>query len=229
MRRKTTQAACRRRTTGGKPRSFFCSTIGKASFSANKGASPGSIHKRYNQRVNFNPWHNVSIGDEAPDIIRGIVEISKGSKAKYELDKETGMLKLDRVLYSAVYYPANYGFIPRTLGEDGDPLDILVLSEVSIEPLCIVRARVIGVMRMIDQGVADDKILTVAAGDRSVSHISDIAHLPEHFHSELKHFFEEYTKLENKTVVIENFQDKATAVGILDESIDRYAERIVHG
>src|SRR5690349_16383073 len=102
--------------------------------------------------MNFNPWHNVEIGPGAPQAVRAIVEISKGSRAKYELDKETGMLKLDRVLYSSVVYPANYGFIPRTLGDDGDPLDIMVLSQVEIRPLTLVKARVIGVMRMIDGG-----------------------------------------------------------------------------
>src|ERR1051325_4283238 len=113
--------------------------------------------------MTFNPWHNVEIGSSAPDIGNSIIEIAKGSKAKYDLDKATGMLRLDRLLYSSVYYPANYGFIPRTLGDDHDPLDILVMSQIEIEPLCIVRAQVIGVMRMIDQGEGDDKILAVAA------------------------------------------------------------------
>src|SRR4029079_17958313 len=141
--------------------------------------------------MNFNPWHDVSIGDGAPNIVRAIVEISRGSKAKYELDKVTGMLRLDRVLYSSVYYPANYGFIPRTLGDDHDPLDILVISQVEIQPLCIVRAQVIGVMRMIDSGEGDDKILAVAADDMSVNHVHDVAQVPEHFHSEMRHFFQE--------------------------------------
>src|SRR6185369_13118754 len=137
---------------------------------------------------------------------RAIIEIPRGSKAKYELDKATGMLRLDRVLYSSVYYPANYGFIPRTLGDDHDPLDILVISQIEIEPLCIVRAQVIGVMRMIDSGEGDDKIIAVAADDKSVSHIQDVAQVPEHFHSELRHFFEEYKRLENKTVLVEELQ-----------------------
>lgn len=172
--------------------------------------------------MNFNSWHNVEIGDEKPDYVNSIIEIPKGSKAKYELDKQTGLLKLDRVLFASVYYPANYGFIPQTLGEDHDPLDILVLSQVNVVPLCIVRAKVIGVMRMIDADEADDKIIAVAADDVSVNHIEAIEELPTHFHSELKHFFEEYKKLENKTVLVEKFQDKETAKAIIRTAIDDY-------
>jgi inorganic pyrophosphatase len=104
----------------------------------------------------MNPWHDIEIGKNSPHIVNAIVEIPKGSRAKYELDKETGLLKLDRVLYSSVYYPANYGFIPQTYCDDGDPLDVLVLSMIDIQPLCIVRAKIIGVMRMLDSGEADD-------------------------------------------------------------------------
>ena len=107
--------------------------------------------------MNFHPWHNVSFGEKAPDIVTALIEIPMGSKAKYEIDKVSGMLKLDRVLFSSVYYPANYGFIPQTLGDDHDPLDILVLSQIEIQPLCLVRARVIGVMRMIDNEKATTK------------------------------------------------------------------------
>lgn len=174
--------------------------------------------------MTFNPWHNVEIGDEAPDIVRAIIEIPKGSKAKYELDKATGMLKLDRVLYSSVYYPANYGFIPRTLGDDHDPLDILVISQVEIEPLCIVRAQVIGVMRMVDSGEGDDKILAVAADDKSVNHIHEVDQIPEHFYSEMRHFFEEYKRLENKKVLVEDFQPKPVAIEIIDAAIRKYRE-----
>ena len=172
--------------------------------------------------MTFNPWHNVEIGDEALITVNSIIEIPKGSKAKYELDKKTGLLKLDRVLYSSVYYPANYGFIPRTLGDDKDPLDILVLSQVDIQPLCIVRAKVIGVMRMIDAGEADDKLIAVADDDMSVNHITTIAELPQHFHSELKHFFEEYKTLENKTVLVEDFQDVDIAIEILSKAVNDY-------
>lgn len=173
--------------------------------------------------MNTNPWHDVEIGEEMPDIVQSIIEIPKGSKAKYELDKKTGLLRLDRVLYSSVYYPANYGFIPRTLGDDHDPLDILVISQIDVQPLCIVRAKVIGVMQMVDSGEGDDKILAVAADDKSVNHLSEASQMPEHFYSELRHFFEEYKRLENKTVLVENFQDKSKAIEIINRAIENYA------
>ena len=172
--------------------------------------------------MSLNPWHDVEIGVGSPDIVNAIIEIPKGSKAKYELDKKTGLLKLDRVLYSSVYYPANYGFIPRTYGDDHDPLDILVVSQIEIQPLCIVRAQVIGVMRMVDQGEGDDKIIAVAADDKSVNHITDVSQVPEHFYSEIRHFFEEYKTLEKKTVLVEDLQDKKTAVEILNKAIADY-------
>ncbi len=172
--------------------------------------------------MNFNPWHQVAIGQEKPAVLNSIIEIPKNSRAKYELDKETGMLMLDRVLYSSVFYPANYGFIPQTLGEDNDPLDILVLSQIEIQPLCIVRAKIIGVMRMIDNNEGDDKIIAVAADDVSVNHIDDIEQLPSYFHSELKHFFEGYKTLENKTVLVEDFQNKDVAMQIVEKAINDY-------
>lgn len=175
--------------------------------------------------MNFNPWHNVEIGGDAPNVVNAIIEIPSGSKAKYELDKETGMLRLDRVLYSSVYYPANYGFIPRTIGDDHDPLDILVLSQINIQPLCIVRAKIIGVMRMIDSGEGDDKIIAVAADDASVNHLETAEQIPPHFYSELRHFFEEYKKLENKTVLVEDFQGKQTAIDIIKKAISDYEEK----
>jgi inorganic pyrophosphatase len=170
----------------------------------------------------MNSWHNVEIGKDAPEIVNSIIEIPEGSRAKYEIDKETGLLKLDRVLFSALYYPANYGFIPKTLGQDGDPLDILVLSQISIQPLCLVKAKVIGVVRMIDQNEVDDKVIAVAANDMSVNHIDDIDQLPVHFTKELKHFFEEYKKLEQKIVQVEDFQNKQMAFEIINQSIMRY-------
>jgi inorganic pyrophosphatase len=170
----------------------------------------------------FNPWHHVSPGDQIPEFVHAIIEIPKGTRAKYELDKDSGLLKLDRVLYSSVYYPANYGFIPQSYCEDKDPLDILVISQIDVVPLCIVPAKVIGVMRMLDNGEADDKIIAVAAGDPSVSHIKDIGELPQHFISELRHFFEEYKTLEHKAVVVEEFLDKTLAQNILKESLVMY-------
>lgn len=173
---------------------------------------------------NFNPWHDVSPGNTSHDTVNGIIEIPKGTRAKYELDKDSGLLRLDRVLYSSVYYPANYGFIPQSYCDDHDPLDILILSQIDIVPMCIVPAKVIGVMRMLDGGEADDKIIAVAVGDPSVSHINDISELPPHFISELRSFFEDYKKLENKTVLVEEFFDRTTALEILQDSFKMYHE-----
>lgn len=173
-----------------------------------------------------NPWHQISTGDKAPEIVTGIVEIPKDSRAKYELDKETGMLTLDRVLFSSVYYPANYGFIPQTYCDDGDPLDILVLSQVAIVPMCLVPAKVIGVMRMLDGGASDDKIIAVANYDMSVSHINDISELPSHFLKELRMFFEDYKKLENKTVDVEEFQSREIAHDVIRQSMQDYKDLV---
>lgn len=173
----------------------------------------------------MNPWHEVSVGKNAPEVVTAIIEIPKNNRAKYELDKETGMLKLDRVLYSSMYYPANYGFIPQTYCDDNDPLDILVLSQETLVPMCMVNAKVIGVMRMLDGGEKDDKIIAVAANDMSVKHFEDISELPKHFRKELKNFFEDYKKLENKTVVVEKFQNKELALEIINQSIIDYNEK----
>lgn len=169
-----------------------------------------------------NPWHKVNIGENTPDVINGIIEIPKNTRAKYELDKASGLLVMDRVIYSSMYYPANYGFIPQTYCDDKDPLDVLILSQISVVPMCIVSAKVIGVMRMIDNGELDDKIIAVAENDMSVSHISDISELPTHFFKELKNFFEDYKKLEKKTVKIEEFQNAATAKEIIKQSMLDY-------
>ncbi len=173
----------------------------------------------------MNPWHHVSIGDKAPEIVNGIIEIPKNTRAKYELDKESGLLMLDRVLYSSVYYPANYGFIPRTYCDDKDPLDILVLSQIDVVPLCIVPAKVLGVMRMLDQGEADDKIIAVALNDMSWNHYNDISELPSHFKKEIKNFFEDYKKLENKTVKVEDFLGKKVAIEIVNKAIADYKDK----
>lgn len=175
-----------------------------------------------------NPWHKVDIGAGAPDIVNGIIEIPKNTRAKYELDKATGLLRMDRVIYSSMYYPANYGFIPQTYCDDKDPLDIVVLSQIIIVPMCIVSAKVIGVMRMLDGGELDDKIIAVAEHDMSVSHIDDITELPIHFIRELRNFFEDYKKLENKTTAVEEFQNAATAKDIIRQSIVDY-QKLLNG
>lgn len=173
----------------------------------------------------MHPWHDVPIGDLQPGTVQAVIEIPAGGKAKYELDKASGLLRLDRVLYSAMYYPANYGFIPRTLGKDDDPLDILVLSQVNIQPLCMVRAQVIGVMRMVDSGQADDKIIAVAADDISVSHLRRPQDLPPHLASELRNFFQEYKTLEGKQVQVEGIQGNEVALPIIQEAIADYRHK----
>ncbi|MEI6946502.1 inorganic diphosphatase [Paraflavisolibacter sp. H34] len=173
----------------------------------------------------LHPWHGADYGDKAPEKVTALIEIPQGSRTKYEIDKKTGLLILDRVIYSSFHYPANYGFIPQTLGLDGDPLDILVLCSQSIHPLCLVEATVIGNMQMIDSGEEDDKIIAVATNDPSVNHYTDIEKLPKHFFNELKHYFEQYKMLENKEVRIDNFQNKEEAYGIIKDAIGLYQEK----
>jgi|SRR5690554_104655 len=177
--------------------------------------------------MQFNPWHSISYGDEAGDAVNGIIEISKGSRAKYEVCKESGMLVLDRVLYSSVYYPANYGFIPQTYCDDNDPLDILILSQIDILPMTMVEAKIIGVMKMIDQGEADDKLIAVATQDMSVAHYEDISELPEFFIKEIHQFFKEYKVLEQKEVVIEEIQGAEVGRQVYRQSIIDYREKIL--
>jgi len=173
----------------------------------------------------LHPWHGAHYGDSSPEIVNAMIEIPQGSRTKYEIDKTTGLLKLDRVIYSSFHYPVNYGFIPQTLGEDGDPLDILVLCSQSIQALCLVQATVIGNMQMIDSGEKDDKIIAVATKDPSVNHITSIDELPKHFISELRNYFEQYKVLENKQVQIENFQSKEEAYSIIGEAIALYQRK----
>lgn len=177
----------------------------------------------------LHPWHGVPPGDDAPEIVNALIEIPKGERAKYEVDKHSGLLRMDRVIHSSFHYPINYGFIPQSLGDDRDPLDILVLSGVSIQPLCLVEARVIGVMQMVDSGDGDDKIISVAHTDPSVNYIRDMSELPAHFLSELRHFFEEYKKLERKTVVVEEFQDASVAHRIVNDAIALYRDTYQKG
>jgi inorganic pyrophosphatase len=172
----------------------------------------------------LHPWHGVEAGPQAPRLVNAVIEIPQGSRAKYEIHKPSGLLKLDRVIYSSFYYPINYGFIPRTYGGDKDPLDILVITSLAVQPLTIMEAKIIGVMQMVDSGDADDKIIAVAATDPSVNHYNNIEELPKHFFDELRHFFEEYKKLENKTVIVEEFGDKTTALKIISEALDFYKE-----
>lgn len=173
----------------------------------------------------LHPWHGAHYGNNAPYVVNGLIEIPQGSRTKYEIDKTTGLLKLDRVIHSSFHYPVNYGFIPQTLGHDGDPLDILVLCSQAIQPLCLVEATIIGNMQMIDSGEQDDKIIAVATKDPSVNYITNIDGLPQHFFNELKNYFEQYKVLEDKQVQIKNFQNKDTAFLVIEEAIKLYKEK----
>ena len=173
----------------------------------------------------LHPWHGADPGKNAPSVVNAMIEIPQGSRTKYEIDKKTGLLRLDRVIYSSFHYPVNYGFIPQTLGHDNDPLDILVLCSQAIQSLCLVDATVIGNMQMIDSGEKDDKIIAVATKDPSVNHISSIEEMPRHFINELRNYFEQYKVLENKQVIIEDFQPKEIAYQIIDEAIEFYKQK----
>ncbi|MBS1627048.1 MAG: inorganic diphosphatase [Bacteroidetes bacterium] len=180
------------------------------------------------QTTVLHPWHGVEYGKNAPRIVNAIIEIPQGSRCKYEIDKPSGLLKLDRIIYSSFHYPINYGFIPQTYGDDKDPLDILVISSLSVVPLTLMEAKVIGVMQMIDGGDADDKIIAVATNDPGVNHYNNIEELPKHFFDELRHFFQEYKRLENKTVVVEDFGDKTKALKIVEQAVDLYKQTFLN-
>lgn len=171
----------------------------------------------------MHPWHDAYIDDaQVGSAFPVIIEIPKGSSNKYELDKETGLLRLDRVLYSAVHYPADYGFIPRTYCDDGDPLDALVLSQDPVHPLTIVEARAIGVMRMRDEKGIDDKIVAVSVRDPAFADFTDKSQLPSHVLRQVRQFFEEYKVLENKQVVVEDMLGPQDALHIIRAALELY-------
>ena len=169
-----------------------------------------------------NIWHDVSPKRISPEDFLCVIEISKGSKKKYELDKETGFLILDRILYTSTHYPANYGFIPRTLGDDGDPLDVLLLCAEPLEPLTLVRAYPIGVISMIDNGSRDEKIIAIPFDDPNYNQYSDIDQLPVHVFDEMRHFFSVYKVLENKETVVNEVQARAEAVKVIAAGLEDY-------
>jgi len=171
----------------------------------------------------MHPWHDCYVDDELiATAFPVVIEIPRGSKNKYELDKETGLLKLDRVLYSAVYYPADYGFIPRTFCDDGDPLDALVLGQESVYPLTLVEARAVGLMRMRDEKGVDDKIVAVSVGDPAFAHYTDQTQLPPHVLRQLRRFFEDYKVLESKQVIVEDLLGPADAIHVIKNSLELY-------
>lgn len=171
-----------------------------------------------------NIWHDISPKRITPEEFMCVVEIPKGSKNKYELDKETGLLMLDRILHTSTHYPANYGFIPRTYGDDGDPLDILLLCEQTLEPLALVKAYPIGVISMIDNGRNDEKIIAIPCNDPTYNHYTDIDQLPKHIFEEMSHFFTVYKNLEGKDTAVNEVSGREIAVQIVKEAIDRYIE-----
>ena len=171
----------------------------------------------------MHPWHDVYVDDHLIEKeFPVLIEVPKGSKNKYELDKETGFLRLDRVLYSAVHYPANYGFIPRTYCDDGDPLDALVLGQEALHPLTLVEARAIGTMRMRDEKGIDDKVIAVSVKDPAFSDYVDHTQLPAHVLREIKRFFEDYKTLEHKQVVVEDFMGPPEAIKIVQDALSMY-------
>ncbi|OYP33058.1 inorganic pyrophosphatase [Rhodopirellula sp. MGV] len=168
------------------------------------------------------PWHGVPVGDDAPNTVNVIVEISQGGKIKYELNKETGLLMVDRVLFSAVHYPANYGFIPRTFAGDGDPLDVLVLCQEPVVPLALMHARPIGLMTMIDEGKLDHKVIAVATSDAEYCDFEELSSLPPHRLDMVRRFFLDYKTLEEKDVVVEDYSGSDQAHEVIENAIENY-------
>ena len=171
----------------------------------------------------IHPWHDVTPGEHLPLEFNALIEIPMGSSVKYELDKETGMLRVDRILYSAVYYPANYGFVPQTLAEDDDPLDVLVLCQETVAPLTLMAARTIGLMTMIDGGKKDHKILAVARDDPEYNGIHDATELPPHRLNMLRRFFLDYKQLEGKSVEVDAMEPAEKAWPVIEEALTRYS------
>lgn len=171
-----------------------------------------------------NIWHDISPKRIAPEDFICVIEITKGSRKKYELDKETGYIQLDRILYTSTHYPANYGFIPRTYGDDGDPLDVLLLCAEPLEPLTLVRAYPIGVISMVDNGRNDEKIIAIPFDDPNYNQYTDIDQLPAHIFEEMRHFFTVYKNLENKSTAVNEVSSRETAVRVISEAITHYVD-----
>ena len=172
----------------------------------------------------IHPWHDVTPGENLPGEFHVVIEIPMGSSVTYELDKSTGLLKLDRVLYSAVYYPANYGFIPQTLAQDDDPLDVLVLCQEPVVPLTLVKARAIGLMTMIDSGKKDHKVLAVAVHDPEFNGFRQANELPQHRLTMLRRFFQDYKQLEGKAVEVDEMAPAEQTIPIIQDALQCYSE-----
>lgn len=175
----------------------------------------------------MNIWHDIARNRISSGDFYAVVEITKGSKMKYELDKETGLLALDRILYTSTHYPANYGFIPRTLADDGDPMDVLVLCSESLSPMSLVRCYPIGVITMSDNGDSDEKIIAIPYSDPTYNGYKSISELPQHIFDEMQHFFRVYKELENKSTSVSEVHDVDVAKDIIQKSIDNYVEKIL--
>ncbi len=175
----------------------------------------------------MNIWHDIARNRISSGDFYAVVEITKGSKMKYELDKETGLLALDRILYTSTHYPANYGFIPRTLADDGDPMDVLVLCSESLCPMSLVRCYPIGVITMSDNGDSDEKIIAIPYSDPTYNGYKSISELPQHIFDEMQHFFRVYKELENKSTSVSEVHDVDVAKDIIQKSIDNYVEKIL--
>jgi len=175
----------------------------------------------------MNPWHDFSSERIQVENFVSVIEIPKGSKNKYELDKDSGMLRLDRILYTSTHYPANYGFIPRTLSEDGDPLDVLVLCTEGIMPMTIVECYPIGVIKMIDDGAVDEKIIAVCDNDPYHNSFTDVSELPNHLFHEIKHFYEVYKMLENKETIVNMVEGADVAKEVIKSCIEEYKKEFV--
>ena len=170
----------------------------------------------------MNVWHDIDASRVTAEEFVAVIEISKGSKSKYELDKDTGMLLLDRILYTSTHYPANYGFIPRTFADDGDPLDVLVLCSEQIYPMTLVKCYPIGMITMIDSGSSDEKIIAIPKDDPMYNIYTDVSELPAHIFEEMKHFFSVYKMLENKTPQVDDIQDRTKAIETIAQCISLY-------
>jgi len=169
------------------------------------------------------PWHDLSPGENLPREFNAIIEIPLGSNIKYEMDKDSGLIRVDRILYSAVFYPTNYGFIPKTLAEDGDPLDVLVLCQESVVPLTVIHARTVGLMTMIDSGLKDHKIIAVATTDPEFNEYRTIEQIPHHRQRMLRRFFLDYKELEGKTVEVDDILPPQDAYPVIEAALRRYA------